>query len=73
MSRQDLVLRVDALTCRAHGLCAQELPEAITLDEWGYPLLPAGPLPAELVRHARAAANSCPVLALEILRTPSGG
>jgi len=60
------VLRVDPIACRAHGLCADELPEAITLDEWGYPILPAGPVPAKLVRRARAAAAACPVLALRL-------
>ena len=66
MSRKEVLLLVDALTCRAHGLCAEELPEAITLDEWGYPILPTGPLRADLVRRAKAAANSCPVLALRL-------
>ena len=61
-----MLLRVDAITCRAHGLCADELPEAIRLDEWGYPILPTGPLPQSLVRRARAAANACPVLALRL-------
>ena len=60
------VLRVDPIACRAHGLCAEELPEAISLDEWGYPILPYGPLPAPLVRRARAAAAACPVLALRL-------
>jgi len=63
-------LTVDPITCRAHGLCADELPEAITLDEWGYPILPAGPLPANLVRHAKAAAAACPVLALRLTALP---
>lgn len=59
-------LRVDPISCRAHGLCADELPEAITLDEWGYPILPTGPLPPNLVRRAKAAAAACPVLALRL-------
>jgi len=69
-SGRDLVLRVDPIGCRAHGLCAQELPEAIVLDEWGYPLLPTGPIPAEFRRRARAAARACPVLALRVLPIP---
>ena len=64
MSRR--ALRLDPIACRAHGLCAGELPEAIVLDEWGYPILPAGPLPAGLVRRARSAAAACPVLALRL-------
>lgn len=65
----DLTLRVDPIRCRAHGLCAEELPGAITLDEWGYPLLPSGPVPADRVRRARAAAAACPVLALRLERS----
>lgn len=30
-------LRIDWIRCDAHGLCAELLPERITLDEWGYP------------------------------------
>jgi len=64
--KPDLSLSVDPISCRAHGLCAQELPEAIRLDEWGYPILPTGPLPPHLVRRAKAAAHACPVLALRV-------
>jgi len=59
-------LTVDPIACRAHGLCADELPEAIMLDEWGYPILPSGPVPPHLVRRAKAAAAACPVLALRL-------
>jgi len=59
-------LTLDPIACRAHGLCAEELPEAIVLDEWGYPILPTGPLPAEWVRRAKIAAAACPVLALRV-------
>ncbi|SDO47869.1 Ferredoxin [Nakamurella panacisegetis] len=67
MSTKDLRLLVDPIGCRAHGLCADELPEAIELDEWGYPILPSGPIPPDLLRRARAAANACPVLALRLM------
>jgi ferredoxin len=59
-------LRVDAVSCAAHGICAAEFPEGITLDEWGYPIVNGAPLPARLVRRAKAAANACPVLALRL-------
>ena len=58
------LLGVDPITCRAHGLRADEFPEAITLDEWGYPIPPTGPLPRRLVRHAKSAVTACLVLAL---------
>lgn len=57
-------LRVNPIQCVAHGLCAELLPEAIRLDEWGYPMLDDGELPPELIEHARRAAQSCPTLAL---------
>ena len=63
-------LRVDPISCRAHGLCAEELPEVIVLDEWGYPILPTGPLPPEWVRRAKSATAACPVLALRIQNIP---
>jgi ferredoxin len=57
-------LRVNAIACEAHGMCAELLPERITLDEWGYPILDEEPLPAELVDHARRAVQACPTFAL---------
>ena len=30
-------LRVNPIACEAHGMCAELLPERISLDEWGYP------------------------------------
>jgi len=64
-------LRVDPIACRAQGLCAEEFPEAIVLDEWGYPMLPRGAVPADLLRRAKAAASACPVLALRVVRAGS--
>jgi len=57
-------IRVNPIGCVAHGLCAEILPERIALDEWGYPIIEPGSLPAELVAHARRAADACPTLAL---------
>ena len=57
-------LRVNPITCKAHGICAELLPELISLDEWGYPLLDPGPVPADLMAHARRAVADCPTLAL---------
>lgn len=61
-------LRVNPITCDAHGVCAELLPEYITLDPWGYPVVPRADLPADLVEHARLAAAACPTLALLIDR-----
>jgi ferredoxin len=61
-------LRVNPITCDAHGVCAELLPEFIRLDPWGYPIVPRADLPADLVEHARLAAAACPTLALLIDR-----
>lgn len=55
---------VNPITCEAHGMCAELLPERITLDDWGYPLIDGRPLSADLVAHARRAAEACPTFAL---------
>ena len=61
-------LRVDPIACEAHGLCAELFPERIQLDDWGYPIIAPGPIPASLVPHAQKAVDSCPVLALALRR-----
>jgi ferredoxin len=35
------VLVVDRIACTGHGICASLLPEHVTLDGWGYPVMPA--------------------------------
>ena len=57
-------LRVNPITCAGHGMCAELLPELITLDPWGYPLIVGPDVPAELTGHARRAAAACPTLVL---------
>jgi len=32
-------LRVNPIACTGHGLCSELLPERVTLDEWGYPVI----------------------------------
>ncbi len=61
-------LRIDPISCVAHGMCAELLPERIWLDDWGYPVLDAEPLTPELEAHARRAAAACPVFALRLQR-----
>jgi ferredoxin len=63
-------LRVNPITCDAHGVCAELLPEIIRLDPWGYPIVPRADLPDDLVEHARLAAAACPTLALLIEKAP---
>ena len=57
-------LRVNPIACTGHGMCAELLPELITLDPWGYPLLADQDVPAELTDHAKRAVAACPTLAL---------
>jgi ferredoxin len=57
-------LRVNPIQCVAHGLCAELLPEAVRIDDWGYPILDDGELAPDLVDLARRAADACPTLAL---------
>jgi ferredoxin len=59
-------IEVNPIRCEAHGLCAELLPERITLDEWGYPLIDGAPLPRMLEDLARRAASVCPTLALSL-------
>ena len=68
-------LTVDWTRCTAHGLCAELLPELIDLDDWGYPVVAGGPVPAELEPHAAAAREACPALAVRLdrIKPPEAG
>ena len=59
-------LTVDPIACTGHGVCADMLPEIIELDDWGYPRIDPGALPAHLLRSARRAVTACPALALRL-------
>ncbi len=61
-------VRVNPIACEAHGMCAELLPERITLDEWGYPLVDEAPLRGSQVEHAIRAARACPTFALLLER-----
>jgi ferredoxin len=67
-----LRLGVNPVACSGHGVCAELLPELITLDEWGYPLPPQAAVPARLSRQARRAVRDCPALALYLAETKAG-
>ncbi|WP_134661452.1 MULTISPECIES: ferredoxin [unclassified Amycolatopsis] len=64
--RRSRQLRVDPIACRAHGICAELLPELIDLDEWGYPILVDRPVPGPVLSDARQAVAACPTLALRL-------
>ena len=64
-------LRVDPVACDGYGYCAELLPELLTLDEWGYPVLSPDPVPARLLDLARRAVADCPRRALTLVEEPS--
>lgn len=59
-------LRVDPIACHGRGLCAEVLPEMITLDDWGFPIIRGGDVPPGLREEAREAVRLCPRLALRL-------
>jgi ferredoxin len=64
LSKLEIV--VDRIRCDGRGLCAELVPELIRLDDWGYPIVAAGPVPDHLLTHAQKAVANCPVLALSL-------
>lgn len=63
-------LRVNPILCSGHGLCAELVPEQISVDEWGYPILSDEPVLPRLQKLARRAVTDCPALALTLVRDP---
>ena len=57
-------LKIDWIACNGYGVCEAAAPDLIVLDDWGYPVLPDGPVPRDLMREAAKAINDCPMLAL---------
>ena len=64
-------LKVDWPACKAHGVCAELVPELVSLDEWGYPLIEDAPVPRALIGHAQRAVTGCPTLALSLVDSPA--
>lgn len=64
-----VTIQIDRIRCDGRGLCAELVPELIRRDDWGYPIIAAGPIPGELIPHARRAVDACPVLALRLSAT----
>ena len=52
--------------CRVRGLCLELLPDAIELDDWGYPMV-TPEIPSHQVWAARQAVRTCPTLALRLV------
>jgi ferredoxin len=62
-------LRVDPIACDARGLCAEILPELISLDDWGFPVISDRDVPPGLQHEAEEAVRLCPRLALRLDRS----
>jgi ferredoxin len=66
-------LRVDPIACDGRGLCAEVLPELITLDDWGFPMIRDVEIPPGLMAVAEEAIRLCPLLALRLDRSGTNG
>lgn len=66
----DRRLRVNPILCNGFGYCAEIVPELISLDDWGFPIVSSRPIEDEdLLQLARRAVTTCPRLALLIEET----
>jgi ferredoxin len=61
-----LRITIDPVACDAYGYCAELLPEAISLDEWGYPIVADRAVPPHLEALAKRAARDCPKRAITV-------
>lgn len=58
-------MRVNPILCDGVGYCAEIVPELISIDDWGYPVVDPRPIDnPTLMRHAQRAVATCPRLAL---------
>jgi ferredoxin len=65
------VISIDRIACDGRGICAELLPELIELDDWGYPIVRAGDVPAALHDLARRSVAACPVMAFRLFESPA--
>ncbi|HSP08796.1 MAG TPA: ferredoxin [Candidatus Dormibacteraeota bacterium] len=58
-------LRVNPILCNGYGYCAEIVPELVSLDDWGFPIVNESAIGGErLQRLAERAVATCPRLAL---------
>lgn len=58
-------LKVNPILCEGVGYCAEIVPERISLDDWGFPIVDGTAVENDtLLRHAQRAVATCPRLAL---------
>lgn len=59
-------LVIDFIACDGQGFCADLLPQNVELDDWGYPIITDGAIPADRLRAAKRAIRACPELAMRL-------
>jgi ferredoxin len=60
-------LSVDSATCQAYGICQEEAPALVDLDEFGYSaVLGDGSVQPGQAEAARSAVVGCPAKALRL-------
>jgi ferredoxin len=60
-------LRVNPTLCTGYAYCAEIVPELITVDDWGYPIVSKAQIESDnVLKLARRAIATCPRLALLI-------
>lgn len=63
-------LRVNPIRCDGARYCAEIVPELVTLDEWGYPIVASETIDdPRVLRLAERAVNECPRVALQLVRS----
>jgi ferredoxin len=70
-TRTTTELAIDWTRCDGHGLCAALLPQAITRDEWGFPIIDRKKVAKADELSLKRAVATCPALALRLERTSS--
>jgi ferredoxin len=68
MKRTRYRLVIDPIACDGAGVCGELLPELISLDPWGFPIVHGDEIPPALLDLARKTEVSCPRLAITLVR-----
>ena len=65
-------LDINRVRCTGHGVCDALLPERISLDEWGFPILHVATVTDDALPETRRAVAACPALALRLTSAHPG-
>lgn len=65
--RREVKLTINPAACDGFGYSAELLPELLSLDEWGFPILSENDVPVRLLTVAKQVVQSCPRRALVLL------